>query len=454
MHRQYRFVDLLARYVSDRRRADGDMRSEFEHDRDRIVHSSALRRLQGKSQVLTANTTDFFRTRLTHTLECAQIGAAIAKRAADSTWHDHAPTHEDFICLVKSACLAHDLGHPPFGHNGENELRAVMQEWNGSQFEGNAQSFRVITFLEAKEFGLVENRVERWAGLNLTRGTLRAICKYPHVEGSVPAGKEKFNAYSDGLDAEYFSWVWEGVRTPQITLPAQMMDISDDIAYGAHDFEDGVWAGMIPLYDLVNEDDDAIGDLSERVLSRDEKRPANERAFMSGSITEPLRELLQPIKDSYWATRPFDRSKFSRRELKDFTSGLIGTLIDGVTPGRTFLPPTGRVKQWRDLLTGMAWVWMIDRPGLATTQYAQRRIIRRLFEGYWACPEMLPRRDEWDHVRTSSEPVHDKKTGTSRWPEKAILIRDHIAGMTDAYATAVYHDMHSDEHKPITAFSY
>jgi dGTP triphosphohydrolase len=124
-------------------------RSEVEKDRDRIVHSSAFRRLQGKSQVFGAEMTDYFRNRLTHSVECAQIGRAIAQRADASDWQSAALSLEDFATSVEAACLAHDIGHPPFGHNGEEALsEALAQHLDGHLFEGNAHSFRIVTYVE------------------------------------------------------------------------------------------------------------------------------------------------------------------------------------------------------------------------------------------------------------------------------------------------------------------
>lgn len=416
-------------------------------DRDRLIHSSALRRLQGKSQVVGAHTSDFFRTRLTHTLECAQIGKAIAARATESAWASDAKTHADFCDLVEASCLAHDLGHPPFGHNGEEALSAVLDEKNGSRFEGNAQSFRVVTFVEAKEFGTTAGGTDRWVGLNLTRASLRAICKYPLAENETAEG-QKFNVYTDPVDLEYFDWAWDGAKRAK-TLAASIMDTADDVAYGVHDFEDGVWAGMIPLHDLVGNRAETVEALTRKVLERDAKRPAGERSFPGDDIGDPLRQLLAPIKDRYWAQHPFERSRHGRRQLKEFTANLIHDFIHDVTDGGDFLAPEGFTRQRLDLLTGMTWVWMIERTDLATERYGQRRIVRDLFTGYWDDPAMIPRKDEWREVQETSAAAVD---GT--WPEKARLIRDHIAGMTNAYALGVHREMYGGEGLPAIGLTY
>jgi dGTPase len=160
-------------------------RSPVAKDRDRIVHSGALRRLQRKSQIVGVQSDDFFRTRLTHTYECAQIGRGIALRSSKSDWKSVVQKFSDLPDLVEAACLAHDLGHPPFGHNGEQALQTMMARHAQGLFEGNAQSFRIVSNLELKYQD--ENRSY---GLNLTRTTLKAILKYPWDEHSRMVARE------------------------------------------------------------------------------------------------------------------------------------------------------------------------------------------------------------------------------------------------------------------------
>jgi dGTPase len=254
----------------------GDLgRSPFQRDRARVLHSVALRRLAAKTQVVGVGEDDFPRTRLTHSLECAQIGREIGQAlGADPD-------------VVDAACLAHDLGHPPFGHNGEAALAAFAERCGG--FEGNAQSFRVLTRLEAKVDG---------AGLNLTRATLDAATKYPW-------GRErdarKYGVYADDVAA--FAWVRGGV--PERTcFEAQVMDWADDVAYSVHDLEDGVHAGHVPLDRL---DLDAVGEVAAR-----------EYGCSTGAA--PLRALLAAPE---WPTS-YDGSFAAQAGLKRMTSWLTG----------------------------------------------------------------------------------------------------------------------------------
>lgn len=442
-------TDLYERFVPTA--TGGDSRSAVAKDRDRIVHSGALRRLQRKSQIVGAEASDFFRTRLTHTLECAQIGRGIARRAPSSDWGAVVEDISDREDLVEAICLAHDLGHPPFGHNGERTLQAEMQQRAESLFEGNAQSFRIVTLLEPKLFGETRSGRDRWVGLNLSRTTLRSMCKYPHVETEQMKDEEhpKFGIYNDPDDREYFDWLWDGdISAAQRTLGTEILDLSDDVAYAVHDFEDGVWAGMIPLYALMTDQEAELTALTMKVIERDKRR--KRRLFQKPAVVATaLAELLKPLRDEsthlttlnvvgsrHWAERPFDQSRESRAFLKNFGARLIGELIDDVTPDGKFSAPSDAARRKLDVLIGMAWVWMIERPDLETKRYAQRRVVRDLFAGYWERPEMLPQRVEWRRLADSGPDKDDV------WPEKARLICDHIAAMTDLYAYGVHQEMY------------
>lgn len=285
------------RYVNEP--AKSSQRTDFARDRARIFHSAAFRRLGSKTQVLGPNSDDFIRTRLTHSLEVAQIGRELAvSLGADPD-------------IVDAACLAHDLGHPPFGHNGEKALDSLAADCGG--FEGNAQTFRLVVNLEPK----VLDAHGLPAGLNLTRATLDAVCKYPWTKGTGPdpvKSLRKYSVYAE--DAAVFHWMRKDGLTAlpaaKRCLEAQIMDLSDDIAYSVHDIEDAVATGKFNPADLRDDTE-----FSEVV--------ADTQAWYGAGISENALENARRrlLASPAWLSN-YDGSYASRAGLKDLTSELIG----------------------------------------------------------------------------------------------------------------------------------
>ncbi|MFJ3302138.1 deoxyguanosinetriphosphate triphosphohydrolase [Streptomyces sp. NPDC086549] len=274
-------------------------RTAFQRDRARILHSAALRRLAGKTQVVTPGTRSQAwdaspRTRLTHSLECAQVGRELG--AALGCDPD----------LVEAACLSHDLGHPPFGHNGEQALNEFAEDCGG--FEGNAQSLRLLTRIEPKRF-----TAEGSVGLNLTRAALDAATKYPWPRGAHPtdAGSPKFGVYED--DRPVFDWVRKEAPGTRTCFEAQVMDWADDVAYSVHDVEDGLHAGHIDPNCLHAEPErQAVFEVAVGRYVPADTDPAE------------LAEALDRLQDQEWWPHGYDGTAVAQARLKDATSQLIG----------------------------------------------------------------------------------------------------------------------------------
>ncbi|ACQ80042.1 deoxyguanosinetriphosphate triphosphohydrolase [Beutenbergia cavernae DSM 12333] len=277
--------------------AKSPRRTPFERDRARVVHSSALRRLGAKTQVLGPGTDDFVRTRLTHSLEVAQVGRELGKLLGCDP------------DVVDTACLAHDLGHPPFGHNGETALADAADGAGG--FEGNAQTFRILTRLEPKTFTPDGVGV----GLNLTRASLDAATKYPWRRGDGPLRRDgrpnrKFGVYDD--DLELYAWMREGAPHGERCLEAQVMDLADDISYSVHDVEDAIVGGRVDPARLRSPHE------QDRIV-------AQARDWYDPEVSDDeLHTALTTLLGAPFWVDAYDGSRRSLAAIKDMTSQLIG----------------------------------------------------------------------------------------------------------------------------------
>ena len=343
--------------------AKPDERDAFARDRARVLHSAALRRLADKTQVVGPHEGDTPRTRLTHSLEVAQIARGIGGELG---------LHPD---LCDMAGLTHDLGHPPYGHNGEVALNEVAQDCGG--FEGNAQTLRILTRLEPKLIDASGTSV----GLNLTRAALDAACKYP-VTRTNPDGtvNRKYSAYDE--DADILRWIREGHTDDAPPMEAQVMDWSDDIAYSVHDVEDGIVSGRISL--------NVLWDLVELASLADK----GAKAF--GGEADELLEAADSLRalPIVRAAADFDHSLQGYVNLKrltsEFVGRFVGATIAGTTQdsdnqermgrqyGRLIIPPKAGAEV--TLLKTIAVLYVMDQPLHQERQLRQRERIYRVFD--------------------------------------------------------------------------
>lgn len=358
----------------ERRYADldrpDDQRTRGQRDRDRILYTSSFRRLAGVTQVVSAAEGHIFHNRLTHSLEVAQVARRLAEklRKEQREVADALGVDED---VVEAAALAHDLGHPPFGHIAEAELdTAVVEEGVKDGFEGNAQTFRVLNKLAVRSVD--------FPGLDLTRATLNAVLKYPWLrDTSDPKKKRKWGAYSS--EQREFDWARQPFgRSERKMAEAELMDWSDDIAYGVHDVEDFYRAGMIPLERLG--DPDEIARFLDEVFAR-WTLTGFAPDFTRDDAGAAFREIIgyAPITEPYAGTRE------QRAALRTLTAGLIARYVNAVTLKASSSetdPPVRVPKEQRvelTILKELTWHYVILNPALAAQQYGQRRVVRDLF---------------------------------------------------------------------------
>ncbi len=345
-------------------------RSPFQRDRDRIIHASAFRRLKHKTQVFIEHEGDYFRTRLTHSIEVAQVARTVSA-ALDLN-----------VDLTEAVALAHDLGHPPFGHTGEEALNALMQPYGG--FDHNAQAIRIVTSLE--------RHYAEWDGLNLTWETLEGLAKHNGpVVPPLPYALEAYNARHDLELATHAS------------AEAQVAAISDDIAYNNHDLHDGLRAELFSTDELAD-----LPVLHDCFAAVDAKYPG-----------------LNYYRRRHEALRRFfgilveDVIVVSRRNLADLGPASVQDVRHA---GRTLVQFTPAL--WSDLKVIREFLFhrMYRAPAVVEMRGHVTQVINDLFPLFMAAPENLPR--QW---RKDVEAV-DGDTALAR------IVADYIAGMTDRFA--------------------
>ncbi|PTX55025.1 dGTPase [Melghirimyces profundicolus] len=420
-NRFYGPVDRERRF-GGRPRSGQDLRDPFERDHGRIIHSAAFRRLQSKKQVIGTDAGDFHRTRLTHSMEVAQIARGIAL-----SLNRRSPLlgegEKIDISLVEAAALAHDLGHPPFGHEGERALHRCMMRHGG--FEGNAQTFRILTRLEGK----------KGEGLNLTRSLLLSVLKYPiRLEDAIndPGHPEarrrppKASVYT--LDSRAFQWVLEPYsqrekefftekaatdsnspffRTRRMSLECSLIDLADDIAYATHDLEDAVNFRLVEMEELFE------------ILAGTARNHPCEEVKRALELTRSLRPRQEDFK----------------HHLKQVFANLISAFVNYTELREegepTFSPrfryrvdfPAG-LEELNRKLKELAEIRVIDSPGVQALAFKGERVVRLLFDALMSEEKLLP---ENDRRQLDQEPQ-----------SRARIVCDYVAGMTDPFAVRMY----------------
>ena len=412
-----------------------DEREAYERDYARLIQSPAFRRMQGKSQVFGAGTGDYYRTRLTHSLEVSQIAREVARRLNGQYAWLGKSEHPGLVidpAVVECAALAHDLGHPPFGHKGEDVLNRLLQQECGIPYEGNAQNFRILMFLE--------KRAGSGSGLDLTAAVLLAVNKYPGCLDEPGRIKGVYPSEWAGISELRNKWAMpEGAPT----LEAQLMDLCDDIAYSTHDLEDGIRAGKISMNRAFFEDGRLINDVVQEIIADD-----GNHAFGWDSVDIPA--MVKRVLEAYLAQweaiyLSCDReSSRTRREMKArWVSTFVGRIgiIDAPARGWkqvTFVHEGAQdfeLLRTMEILKKLAWVTLIKDFRVQRLQMRSEIRLRGLWESFMN-PEsgrlIIPA--DW----TANYERHKSHWS---WPR---FIADYISGMTDTYAEKVYAELYTN----------
>ena len=413
-----------------------DHRSPFQRDRARILHSAAFRRLQSKTQVMGSGQSDFHRTRLTHSLEAAQIGSGIIAQIRSKYPEQSAAILPTDDSLIESLCLAHDIGHPPFGHGGEVALHYMMRDHGG--FEGNGQTFRIVAHLEP---------FSEHFGMNLTRRTLLGLIKYPQILGKLqqdtppelPASFRQLKAdkwhppkglYHDDMDMN--DWVLSPLsqqdkdlfqqfktknnhhsKTIYKSIDCSMMELADDIAYGIHDLEDAIVTGVVNQQDfdqhviqkLLKVDDAWLQDYSKSLA---DNLFSNQRYIQKEAIGGLVNYLIAAI------------------ELVDINETQNGTFEEPLLRFNAVHPVIAA--QTLQIFKDFVYQFVIKQTSIQQLEYRGQQIVMELFEALASDPErLLPKSTviRWQQAKENNQNQHR-------------VIADYVAGMTDEYATRLY----------------
>lgn len=405
------------------RERNSQSRTEPQRDRDRILYTTAFRRLARVTQVVSEEGDALvFHNRLTHSLKVAQCARRIAERLNRGVLEGLGEEDKLDPDRVEAAAIGHDLGHPPFGHTGERTLDDLAVAAGG--FEGNAQSFRIVTKLA---FRALEN-----PGINLTRGTLSGLLKYPWAKGEQPPGQpdDKWGAYESERPELEFA-LDSSARTWQMT--AQIMDWADDVTYAIHDFEDFYRAGLIPVDRLVNDSLEADRFLAS--FFEDGKLRSKFNKFDEPQLQSAFGRVLDFL--AVGLNRPFegsrhDRSILSRATayfLEDYLNAYRVTTSDALLQFDVDRDAMAQVA----ILKELTWFYVINRPSLALGREGQKSVITEI-HGFLI--DSARTRSGWSVFPTRVREEIGEGPGDSKATDdeatRLRIVTDYIAGMTES----------------------
>jgi dGTPase len=412
------------RTVTGGRKADpNDFRTPAQKDRDRLLYTSSLRRLAQVTQVVAADVSHVFHNRLTHSFQVAQVGRRLAERLR--AVHPEEVTQSDGLDpdVVEAACYAHDLGHPPFGHIAEE----VLNDLAGADidgFEGNAQSFRIVTRLAQ------HSPLHR--GLDLTRATLAGLLKYPWRRGENPKKNEKWGAYhSEDKDFEFATQL---AGSPlELTLEAKLMDWADDITYSVHDLDDFYRAHRIPLHLLAHR----LYEQERETFFDAVFRRHSERSGLWADPEELKESFNQVIVGLFPLNGPYGGTWKERAALRQFSSQLIARYLGNtglqIQNNKCELKRNDHLLREVAMLKELTWVYVIEAPSLMSQQFGQRHAIRTLFRIYMDASTALNEQNLFPAYYR--EAIEEAKSYDNQIKRTVI---DLIAGMTENQALAMY----------------
>ncbi len=422
--------------------------SPFRRDYARIIHSASFRRLQGKTQIFPCVESDFFRNRLTHSLEVAQVAKSIASMVNDA----HAEVQID-TDLVETAALCHDIGHPPFGHNGEKALHAKMREYGG--FEGNAQTLRVVTKTEKKVLlgdVPVYDGVDNRYGLNLTYRTLASLLKYDHaipayivnlsdtpIKGYYASEKQLVKEIKKHVLSPYSPEDYKGKAFK--TIECDIMDLADDIAYSTYDIEDAFKGGFLDPLSIVNACDDLLMKVQEEAHLGGLEVSLSEIREILKSIFNGIVNFNAPMSDIYQRSQSLANSSYLRTR---FTSNLVHYYIsnvqftlDAACPVLSKVSLTKEVQKQVEVLKYFIYASVINSPKMNIIRYRGRDIISALFD------ILIDTEEETSLIPEDVGEVFYSFSKDDQ-ANRARVICDFIASMTDRYAIELYSRFKSD----------